>query len=94
MDSKVDKFVGFAATLVEIKVMTVKKTQREFAKLTLQCNDKMFPCIVWMDQWDEHKDRLKKNKGALIVLNGKISADDYSGGNQLMSHKKTIIKFF
>ena len=94
LESKVGKFVGFAATLVEIKVMTVKKTQKDFAKLTLQCNDKMFSCVVWMDQWDEHKDRLKKNKGGLIVLNGKISADDYSGGNQLSTHKKTLIKFF
>jgi DNA polymerase-3 subunit alpha len=94
LESKEGKFIGFAATLADIKVMTAKKSGRDFAKLTLQCNDKLFSCVVWMDMWEEQGERIKKNKGSIIVLNAKVSRDDYSGGNQLCTHNKTIIKFF
>ena len=94
LDSKRDKFFGFAATLVDIRIMNSKKTNIEFAKLTLQCNDKVFTCMVWMEQWAELGDSLKKNKGSIIVLNGRLAEDEYSGGNQLYTHKKTAVKFF
>ena len=94
LDSKRDKFFGFAATLVDIRIMNSKKTNIEFAKLTLQCNDKVFTCMVWMEQWAELGDIIKKNKGSIIVLNGRLAEDEYSGGNQLYTHKKTAVKFF
>lgn len=88
-ESKIGKFVGFASTLADIRVLEVRATGAKFAKLTLQCNDKMFSCVVWMEQWEMWGDILNKAKGSIIVINGKIDSDSYAGGNQLMSHKKT-----
>jgi DNA polymerase III alpha subunit len=88
-ESKVGKFVGFASTLADIKELEVRSTGAKFAKLTLQCNDKMFSCVVWADQWEIWREVINKSKGAIIVVNAKVGDDSYAGGNQLATHKKT-----
>ena len=91
-ESKDGKYVGFAAVLADITLLEAKKSGDKFGKILLQCNDKLFSCMVWKDQWDEWQEALTKAKGRIIVFNAKVNEDAYSGGNQLCTHGKTVFK--
>ena len=93
-DEKAGKYFGFCGTIAEIRKMKSKKSGREFAKLTLQCNSTLHPFMIWMEEWDLVSEKIMSSKGKIIAFNGRLSFDEYSGGNQIATHKNTSEVFF
>ena len=90
-EDKMDKFVGFSGTIVDVKELQAKSSGNKFAKVVLQCNDKLFPCVFWANEWEKYCETLLKSKGKILTVNARVSADNYTGGNQLTTHGKTEI---
>lgn len=91
-----EKRVGVCATVVDIEEKTFlsKKTglQEVFCRITLQQNNDLCECIVWPEEYANHRGTIINAKDKLIVFSATIKYNDYQGKNNLQFNKKTLIE--
>lgn len=93
-DKKVGNQYFVVGTLVEIKTFPYKQKAGEFAKWSIQSNDKLYKVTVWGEDWDALIDKVKGAEGSIIVTNLKMVYDNFVGGNAFTSYKNTLVELF
>jgi DNA polymerase-3 subunit alpha len=81
-----------AGTLTEVRELNYKAKAGTFAKLTIQCNDKVYRVTVWGEDWETLRDSLKGAEGSIVVTNLKMVYDNFIGGNAFTSYKNTMFE--
>lgn len=91
-----DKKVAICATVVDVeeKRFTSKKTGEVeiFCKITLQQNNDICECVVWPEEYMQHRGVLLTIKDKLIICSATIKYSNYEGKNNLQFNKKTLIE--
>ena len=96
-DSEMDgKKVAVCATVadVEERKFTSKKTGdvEVFCKLTLQQNNDLCECVIWPEEYANHRGALLNAKNKLIVCSATVKWSDYDKKNTLQFNRRTVIE--
>lgn len=91
-----DKKVAICATVVEVeeRKFTSKKTGNTevFCKVTLQQNNDVCECVVWPEEYAQHRGKLINAKNKLIIFSATIKYSDYEGKNNLQFNKRSVLE--
>lgn len=91
-----DKKVAICATVVDVeeRKFTSKKTGNTemFCKVTLQQNNDICECVVWPEEYAQHRGTLMNAKNKLIIFSATIKYSDYEGKNNLQFNKRSILE--
>jgi DNA polymerase-3 subunit alpha len=90
------KKVAICATVVEVeeKKFKNKKTgdMETFCKMVLQQNNNTCECIVWPEEYAEHRGKLLNAKDKLIIFSAIVKYSDYTEKNNLQFIRKSIVE--
>jgi len=82
--------VGILSECIE---RTVKSTGDKFAPITIASNDDMISCIIWAQIWPEHREKIKKGIGKLVLITGEIKGPNpHQKTNHLQTNNNSIIE--
>ena len=90
------KRIVVCATVTEVEEKSYKDKvsgeKKKFAKLTLQQNNDLMELVCWSDFLDEFKAPITTLKDKVIIVTAIIKYSDYTGANNLNTHKTSIIE--
>lgn len=91
-----DKKVVICATVVDVeeRKFTSKKTGdiEVFCKVTLQQNNDICECVIWPEEYAQHRGALMNAKNKLIIFSATIKYSDYEGKNNLQFNKRSVLE--
>ena len=91
-----DKRVAICATVVDVeeRKFNSKKTGNTevFCKVTLQQNNDICECVVWPEEYAQHRGTLMNAKNKLIIFSATIKYSDYEGKNNLQFNKRSVLE--
>lgn len=91
-----DKKVAICATVVDVeeRKFTSKKTGdiEVFCKVTLQQNNDICECVIWPEEYAQHRGALMNAKNKLIIFSATIKYSDYEGKNNLQFNKRSVLE--
>lgn len=91
-----DKKVAICATVVDVeeRKFTSKKTGdiEVFCKVTLQQNNDICECVIWPEEYAQHRGVLMNAKNKLIIFSATIKYSDYEGKNNLQFNKRSVLE--
>ncbi len=73
-------YIKAAGLVIDLRIMTTKKGAR-FAIVTLDDRSGRIDAVVYADTYEKYKDLLVKD--AILIVEGDVSHDDFSGGLRL-----------
>lgn len=90
------KKIAVCATVVEVeeKKFKSKKTgnTETFCKMTIQQNNDVCDCVIWPEEYANHRGKLLDAKNKLIIFSAIVKYSDYEGKNNLQFMKTSIIE--
>lgn len=91
-----DKKVAVCATVVELEERKFKDKKtgdtKMFCKVTLQQNNDVCECVVWPEEYAQHRGTLMNAKNKLIIFSATIKYSDYEGRNNLQFNKRSVLE--
>ena len=91
-----DKKVAICATVVDVEERKFKSKKtgdtEVFCKVTLQQNNDICECVVWPEEYAQHRGTLMNAKNKLIIFSATIKYSDYEGKNNLQFNKRSVLE--
>jgi len=87
-DMDLHSYVSVAGMVTSCKVKNSPKIG-DFAILEMNCNNKVNNVVIWSETFEQFKEIILDCENKIVILNGQVKFDKFSGMNNIQSNRTT-----